>query len=73
VSTQCEGWRRYGGAFSLGPTKWKQCTENAIVMLTVKQEKEEELPACNMCWKEAIEKEIKILKVIPLAAQEAGE
>ena len=63
---QCEGWRRNGGAFTLGPITWKQCENEAIVMLTVKQEKVEDLPSCMECWLEAIEKNIGIIKAVPL-------
>lgn len=72
MKTRCEGWRRYGGAFSLGPVKWEQCKEDAIVMLTVVQDgKTEKLPACKTCWKECIEKNIRIEKVEP--EDERGE
>ncbi len=63
---QCEGRRRYGGAFSFGPPVWKQCENEAIVMLTVKQEKVDTLPACLKCWNEAVEKGIHIMDVKPL-------
>lgn len=63
---RCEGWRRYGGAFTLGPVKWEQCKEDAIVMLKVKQEKTEELPACLHCWNEGKEKGITILSAEPI-------
>lgn len=53
---QCEGMRRFGGAFSLGPVQWKQCENEATVMLTVKQkgEKVGEFPACPTCWQECL-------------------
>jgi hypothetical protein len=63
---RCEGWRRYGGAFTLGPVRWEQCSNEAIVMLTVKQEKVENLPACKACWQEAIDKKIEIVKAEPI-------
>jgi hypothetical protein len=64
---KCEGMRRYGGAFTLGPVRWEACKEPAEVMLTVKQEGEvETLPACKTCWKEVIENKIEVLKVEPL-------
>lgn len=63
---RCEGWRRYGGAFSFGPPVWRQCENEAIVVLTVEQEKIEELPACLECWNEARERDIKIWRAEPL-------
>jgi len=64
---RCEGWRRYGGAFTFGSVTWKQCENDAIVNLTVIQErKKETLPACLDCWNECIEKKIKIVKVVPI-------
>ena len=63
---RCEGWRRYGGAFTLGPPEWRQCENEAVVMLTVEQEAVSKLPACGECWKEGIEKGITILKVEPI-------
>lgn len=50
--TRCEGWRRYGGAFSFGIPKWEQCKKDAVVTLTVKGETTK-FPACLECWKEA--------------------
>lgn len=67
---QCEGWRRIGGAFTLGPVHWKQCNRDASVMLTVKQDgKTETLPSCVICWNEAMEKGIPVLKVTPLSKE----
>ncbi len=64
---QCEGWRRYGGAFTLGPVTWRQCTNEAIVTLTVTQDgKTEQLPACLECWNEAVENNITISAAIPV-------
>lgn len=64
---QCEGWRRYGGAFSFGPVTWKQCPQSATVMLTVKQEgKVKTLPACPVCWQECMDNKIEILSVKPV-------
>jgi hypothetical protein len=63
---RCEGYRKYGGAFSFGPPVWEQCKENAIVELTIKQEKTETFPACKTCWNEVLENKIKVVNVIPL-------
>jgi len=68
---RCEGWRRYGGAFTLGPVKWVQCPESATVMLTVKQEgekKKQRMPSCQKCWLEACStKGIAVLDAKPIA------
>jgi len=68
VTMRCEGWRRYGGAFSFGPVKWEQCKNEAIVMLELKQDgKIEKLPGCMTCWQEAINtKAIEIISVVPI-------
>ena len=58
---RCEGWRRYGGVFTFGPVQWVQCENNAIVILTVSQDKVTRQPSCLDCWEEAIEREIPIL------------
>lgn len=65
---RCEGWRRFGGAFTLGPVRWEQCKNDAIVSIKVKQDDGEGIfPACKTCWKEAIaNKDIKIIEVVPL-------
>jgi len=71
VSQRCEGMRRHGGVFSLGPVTWRQCADNAVVILKVKQkgEKAKEIPSCLQCWKEAQDPrwDIKILNAKPLA------
>ena len=70
---RCEGWRRYGGAFSVGGVpKWQQCKDAATVVLKVKQsDGVQELPACPKCWEEAIgNKDIEILSAAPLAKEE---
>lgn len=54
---KCEGMRRYGGAFSLGPPRWVPCEEKPIVMLTLRQGasiEKQEMPACKTCWEEAL-------------------
>jgi hypothetical protein len=61
---RCEGYRRYGGAFTLGPVRWEQCDENAIVMIKIVQDGEKKtFPACQECWKEAATHGLCILKV----------
>ncbi len=61
---RCEGWRRYGGAFTLGPTTWEQCPNEAVVILEVAQRGvTAKLPSCLVCWKEAISLEIEIRSV----------
>jgi hypothetical protein len=50
---RCEGWRRRGGAFTLGPVSWEQCKADAVALLTVKQDGEvSTLPGCFQCWDE---------------------
>jgi hypothetical protein len=67
MNPRCEGWRRYGGAFSLGPAHWEQCELPAIVKLTVRQDgKTATMPACKKCWQECLDNKIKILKAEPL-------
>ena len=62
-----EGWRRRGGAFTLGPVIWEQCENSSIVLLEVTQDnKIEKLPACKKCWLETIKKNIEIKSCIPL-------
>jgi hypothetical protein len=66
---RCEGYHRTGGAFTLGPVVWTQCKGRAIAMLTVIQDKKEfTLPSCPKCWRECIEKNIKIIKAEPIEA-----
>lgn len=64
---RCQGWRRYGGAFSFGPIKWVQCKERATVMLCFERDgKTETLPACPKCWQECIDTGLKILSAKPI-------
>lgn len=59
---RCEGYRRYGGALTMGKPVWEQCKNDAVVMLTIAQE--ESLPACLVCWEEAEKTEsIQVTKV----------
>lgn len=71
VGQRCEGMRRYGGAFSLGPVTWTQCENDATVLLRLKQKDGpvEEMPACMDCWKEAQDPQwnIKILSAKPIS------
>lgn len=67
MAKRCEGWRRTGGAFSFGPPTWVQCPNKASVILEVQQDGViEKMPSCTTCWKEAIDKHIKILSVEPI-------
>ena len=63
MSTKCEGQRRYGGVFTFGKPEWVQCTEDAIVVLTIDGE---DIPACNTCWKEVIENKLDFTDVKPI-------
>lgn len=63
---RCEGWTRHGGAFTLGPATWSQCENDGVVLLRVKQDKVETLPACTGCWGKIKEAGIKILSVDPI-------
>lgn len=66
MKTQCEGWRRKGGAFSFGPVTWSQCENEATVTLEVVQDgKSIAFPACFTCWSEAIAKEFEIASAEP--------
>lgn len=68
-TVRCEGWRRYGGAFTFGPVRWEQCKNDAVVNLKVRQEGEvQEMPGCMECWNEAIENsgKIEILEAKPI-------
>jgi hypothetical protein len=38
-------------------------------MLEIKQEKVERLPACKICWEEAIKRKMTILSVSPIHAK----
>ena len=66
--TRCAGWRRYGGAFTLGRAEWKQCENAATLLLrTVEDGKESDVPACERCWREAVgTQSIAILRVEPI-------
>ena len=70
---RCEGWRKYGNFLTFGPVAWKQCENEATVMLEIEQDgKQETLPGCNICWKEAIDRGIKILSASPVVEPEAS-
>lgn len=67
---KCEGYRKYGGVFSLGPITWKQCENDAVVMVEVEQDgKCEILPSCMVCWQEAIDTGMTILSVRPIISE----
>ena len=70
---QCEGWRRYGGVFTFGPVRWEQCKNDAVVMLTVIQEKRQTLPACMTCWEECANNGMRILKAVPITTYKEDE
>jgi hypothetical protein len=64
---QCEGWRRFGGAFTLGPVKWVQCENEAVVILEVVQDdKKTEQPVCIYCWDEGMSHGIQINSAVPI-------
>ncbi len=71
MKPRCEGFRRYGGAFSMGPVRWEQCHDAATVMLEVKQgDNTQILPACQVCWEEARDtKGIIVIDARPIIAK----
>jgi hypothetical protein len=69
---RCEGYRKYGSFMTLGPRKWKQCENEAIVMIRFEDRKEEQtLPACAACWQDCIDTKLHILEVTPIKKEEA--
>lgn len=69
-SARCEGWRRNGGVFRLGPVTWKQCENQGIVTLKfrdAKSRKVKTLPACKECWSECLTTGVKIIEAKPIA------
>lgn len=66
-SVRCEGWRRRGGAFTLGPVTWKQCEAQGIVTLKFKDDrgKVKTLPACKECWAECLATGVTIIEARP--------
>jgi hypothetical protein len=69
-SARCEGWRRHGGAFTLGPVTWKQCEAQGIVTLKFKDPesgKVRTLPACKECWAECLATGVTIIEARPIA------
>jgi len=71
---RCEGYTRHGGVFTFGPVRWVQCDKEAVVLLKIKQEGEDEreMPACLDCWTEAQKPEwkIQILSAKPITQEE---
>lgn len=65
---QCDGRRRYGGAFTLGPPRWEQCTNAATVLLTLEQDGETltDSPACATCWAESRQTGLKQIDAKPI-------
>jgi len=64
---RCEGWTRYGGAFTFGPVIWKQCENEGVVMVKfIDKGEERNLPACMECWQKCIDNKLQILEVVPL-------
>lgn len=70
IKKQCEGWRRYGGAFTMGPVTWEQCKEKATVMVEGKNHDEtlyKTLPMCDTCLREAqTTTGVKVRKITPI-------
>lgn len=62
---RCEGWRRYGGAFSFGPVTWRQCENEAVVLLTVMQDgkRQDAVPACETCLQECLDRHMTVLGI----------
>lgn len=70
MDKRCEGWRRHGGAFTLGPVTWTQCKEKGVVMLTFRDKDRDSiktLPACKDCWAECLATGIAIIEARPIA------
>lgn len=65
---RCEGYRRHGGAFTLGPVRWAQCINSATMRLRIQQPSGStvELPACPVCLQECRENKLTILDILPV-------
>ena len=55
---RCEGWTKIGAFQMGGYAGWRQCENDAVVVLKVKQDggKITDQPSCNGCWKKGKEK-----------------
>ena len=65
---RCEGYTK-PGIFQFAPQIWKQCENDATVMIKFKQGNEDvmTLPGCNKCWQRCINnRDIEILSVEPI-------
>lgn len=65
---QCEGYRRYGGAFCLGPVTWERCKLDATRILEVKQGGKglSKFPVCEECLQECLRTEgIEVVSITP--------
>jgi hypothetical protein len=66
--SRCEGYRRKHNFMTLGGrVEWEQCTNEAIMVLEVKQDEGiGKFPACEKCYEECKEREIEILSKVDL-------
>lgn len=63
---RCEGYTK-PGIFQFALQQWTQCSNKATVYITfTEQKKTHTLPACNSCWKECLDNNYKIKKVVPI-------
>lgn len=51
---RCEIFRRYGGAFSLGPVRWEQCPNEATVQGVDPKFPDATVPVCSECVPETV-------------------
>ena len=75
TNMRCEGWTKHGGAFSLGRPEWRQCKNDAVIILSGTQSKcngtnkreRFSMPACMDCWiKAQTTNHMKIKNAIPI-------
>ena len=52
---RCEGWTRIGAFQMGGLAGWRQCENDAVVILKVRQDegKITDQPSCDICWERA--------------------
>lgn len=64
---QYEGWRRYGVAMSFGKPEWRQCENEAEVIIEFKKDDlTQKLPGCKGCLQKCRDTGMDILSVEPI-------
>lgn len=68
--SRCDGWHRRGGAFTMGPVTWSQCSKVPDFHLRIDQgDGVEHFYCCVECFETSVDGKITVIEKVPMGGK----